>query len=106
MLISIEQGGVSGTQPESAFSVAWLEAYTIFMDAISLPSELERFAADAVATGRYTSVTDVVAAALSLLRQSDAELMSFIQSLVDAAAEGERDGFLSADEVHREMTEM
>jgi len=69
------------------------------MDGITLPPELERYAAEAMSTGRYRDISAVVQAGLSLLRQSDAELPEFVASLEDARAEGERDGFLTATQV-------
>ena len=39
------------------------------MDTVTLPPELERFAAEAVAAGRYRSVSDVVAAGVTLLQR-------------------------------------
>ncbi len=68
------------------------------MDGLTLPPELERFAEDAVAAGRYRDVADVVAAGLSLLQRQERDRAAFIASLEAAAAEGERDGFVSADD--------
>ena len=72
------------------------------MNAVTLPPELERFAAEAVASGRYRDVTDVVAAGLKLLRQSEAEVAAFVASLEAARAEAERDGWHSLDDVMAE----
>jgi putative addiction module CopG family antidote len=72
---------------------------------VTLPSELERFATEAVASGRYRDTSDVVRAALSLLQDSEAEIAAFRKSLEDALAEGERDGFFEIEDVHREMIE-
>ena len=69
------------------------------MDDITLPPDLERFAAEAVATGRYRDMSEVVQAGLALLRQTEAEVADFVASLDEARAEGERDGFLSAAQV-------
>jgi len=38
------------------------------MDGMNLPPELERFAKEAVAAGRYRDVAELVAAGVSLLR--------------------------------------
>lgn len=76
------------------------------MDNITLTPELERFAADAVARGRFRSVSEVVQASLELLRRAEVERAAFIASLEEAEAEGEREGFLTAEQVHREMTEL
>ena len=42
-------------------------------DDVTLPPELERFAEEAVAAGRYRDLSDVVAAGVSLLRRAEAE---------------------------------
>jgi antitoxin ParD1/3/4 len=73
------------------------------MDDVTLTPELERFAAEAIATGRYRDVSEVVRAGLSLLKEAEAEVADFVASLDEAQAEGERDGFLSADEVERRV---
>jgi putative addiction module CopG family antidote len=73
------------------------------MDNVILPPELERFAADAVATGRYRNVADVVAAGISLLRRQEAARAEFVSSLEAAEAESDRDGWHAIDDVHAEM---
>jgi putative addiction module CopG family antidote len=73
------------------------------MDNVTLPPELERFASDAVAAGRYRDLSGLVAAGVSLLRQAEAARAAFDASLEEAEAESERLGFLTADEVHAEM---
>ncbi len=69
------------------------------MDAVTLPPELERFAADAVAAGRYRDVAEVVAAGVRLLQRAEVEVAEFVASLEAARAEGERDGFVTIDEL-------
>jgi putative addiction module CopG family antidote len=76
------------------------------MATVTLTPDLERFAADAVANGRYRNVGEVVQAGVSLLRRAEAERVAFVASLEAAEAESERDGFLTADEVHREMRDL
>ena len=76
------------------------------MDGMTLPPELERFADEAVAAGRFRDRSEVVAAGLRLLQQAEEDLAAFVQSLEDAQAEGERDGFVPAEQVHREMSAM
>lgn len=73
------------------------------MDNVSLPPELEQYAAEAVATGRFRDVAEVVAAGLRLLRQADSELAQFTRSLEGAQTEADRDGWLSSEAVHAEM---
>jgi putative addiction module CopG family antidote len=57
------------------------------MNQIALPADLEQFAADAVASGRYRDAAEVGRAGLALLRD----------------AEAERDGYVSLDEVADSM---
>jgi putative addiction module CopG family antidote len=73
------------------------------MDNVTLPPDLERFATEAVATGRYRDVSDVVAAGISLLQRAEAARAAFNASLEEAEVESERLGFLTVDEVHAEM---
>jgi putative addiction module CopG family antidote len=73
------------------------------MDGMTLPPELERFAEDAIAAGHYRDLAEVVAAGLSLLKRQEAARTAFVTSLDDALANGERDGFLTIEEVERDM---
>ena len=73
------------------------------MDNVTLPPELERFAAEAVAAGRYRDVSEVVRAGRSLLQRAEAEVAEFVVSLEEARAEGERDGFLNAEQVEQRV---
>ena len=70
-------------------------------DHVTLTPELERFAAEAIATDR--DVSEVVRAGLSLLKEAEAEVADFVASLDEAQAEGERDVFFDADEVERRV---
>jgi antitoxin ParD1/3/4 len=73
------------------------------MDNVTLPPELERFAAEAVVAGRYRDVSEVVRAGLSLLQRAETEVAEFVVSLEEARAEGERDGFLNAEQVEQRV---
>jgi len=73
---------------------------------MTLSAEFEHFATEAVAAGRYRDVGEVVQAGLALLRDAETELAAFAASLEDAQVEGDRDGFVSAEDVHRRMTAM
>ena len=73
------------------------------VDDVTLSPELEQFAAEAVAAGRYRDVSEVVQAGLSLLQRAEAEVTEFVTSLEEARAEGERDGFLTAQQVERRV---
>ncbi|MGH9485457.1 MAG: type II toxin-antitoxin system ParD family antitoxin [Terriglobales bacterium] len=69
------------------------------MENVTLPPELERFAAEAVATGRYRDVSEVVTAGVRLLREAEAEVATFVESLEMARAGANREGWHSLDEV-------
>lgn len=69
---------------------------------VTLPPELERFAAEAIAAGRFRDRDELVAASIELLRQSEAERAAFMRSLEEAEAEADRDGWHSVDEVMAE----
>ena len=73
------------------------------MDHLTLPPELEQFAAEAVAAGRYRDVSEVVQAGLCLLRRAETEAAEFVASLERARAEGERDGFLTTKQVEQRV---
>jgi putative addiction module CopG family antidote len=77
--------------------------YDNAMDNVTLPPELERFAAEAVAAGRYRDVADVVAAGVSLLQRQEAARAEFVASLEAAEAESDREGWHTIDDVHAEM---
>ena len=74
-------------------------AYSQDMDTITLPPELERFAAEAVEAGRYRDVGEVVAAGVGLLRRAESERAAFIRSLEEAEAESDREGWHSLEDV-------
>ena len=69
------------------------------MDAVTLPPELERFAEEAVAAGRYRDLSDVVAAGVSLLQRQEQARAELLASVLAAKEESEREGYLTGDEV-------
>ena len=69
------------------------------MTDVTLSPEQERFAAEVVASGRYRDVSEVVGAALDGLRQFERQQAELLASVIAAEQEGERDGFLTGDEV-------
>ena len=69
------------------------------MDGISLPPELERFAADEVAAGRYRDTAEVVHAGLNLLKQRSQARAELLASVLAAQEEGDRLGYLTGDEL-------
>lgn len=76
---------------------------------VSLTPELEKFVADKVASGRYTSASEVVREALRLLEQNEksraeqlAEFNRELQRRIDAADRGET---VTAEEALRRIRE-
>lgn len=65
----------------------------------ALPPELEQFAADAVASGRYRDRADLVAAGVNLLRRQEAARAALLASVLAAQEEGDRDGYLTGDDL-------
>ena len=76
------------------------------MDGMTIPPELERFAEQAVASGRYRDLSEVVAAGISLLQRQETTRAAFIRSLEDAQAEAERDGWHSLEDVMAEADDI
>lgn len=73
--------------------------YITDMDGMTLPPELEQFAAEVVAAGRYRDVAEVVAAGVSLLQRQERARAELLASVLAAEEEAERDGYLTGDEV-------
>ena len=48
------------------------------MDAVTLPPELERFAEEAVAAGRYRDFSELVAAGVSLVQRRERARADFV----------------------------
>jgi putative addiction module CopG family antidote len=69
------------------------------MDNVTLPPDLERFAAEAVAAGRYRDVSAVVAAGVSLLQRREQARAEFLASVLAAEAEADHDGCVTGDEM-------
>ena len=69
------------------------------MDGISLPPDLERFAADEVAAGRYRDTAEVVRAGVNLLKQRSQARAELRASVLAAQEEGDRVGYLTGDEL-------
>ena len=69
------------------------------MTDVTLSPEQERFAAEPVASGRYRDVSEVVGTALDGLRQLERQRAELLAPVIAAEQEGERDGFLTGDEV-------
>ena len=73
------------------------------MDSVTLPPDLEQFATEAVAAGRFRDVSEVVAAGIGLLRRQDAARAELLASVIAAEQEGDRHGYLPLEAVEREM---
>ena len=69
------------------------------MNAVTLPPELERFAAEAIAAGRYRDESDLLAAGVSLLQRQERARAELLASVLAAKEESDRDGYLTGDEV-------
>jgi hypothetical protein len=54
-----------------------LASYDPDMNDMTLPPELERFAAEAIAAGRYRDKTELLAAGVSLLQRQERAVLSF-----------------------------
>lgn len=70
---------------------------------VSLKPDLEQFARDCVAAGRYEDVGAVIKAALVLLQRQEERRKQLSDSLDEAMAEADRDGCFTATEVAAEM---
>jgi putative addiction module CopG family antidote len=75
------------------------------MDGIALPPDLEQFAAEAVAAGHYRDTAEVVRAGVELLRRREQARADLLASVIAAREEGDRDGYLTADEVATHVRE-
>ena len=69
------------------------------MDDVTLPPELERFAEEAVAAGRFRDVSAAVAADVSLLQRQEQARTELLTSVLAAKAESDREGYLTGEEV-------
>ena len=76
-----------------------LAPYNSLMADVTLPPDLERFATEAVAAGRYRDVSDVIAAGVSLLRRQEQARADLLASVLAAEEEAEREGCVSGDEM-------
>jgi Arc/MetJ-type ribon-helix-helix transcriptional regulator len=80
-----------------------LASYDPDMNDMTLPPELERFAAEAIAAGGYRDKAELFAAGVDLVRRLEAERTAFVASLEAAEADTEQNGTLSLDEVMADM---
>jgi antitoxin ParD1/3/4 len=73
---------------------------------VHLTPELERFARECVAAGRYNNVSEVVRSALRLLQELEEQRRQFTSTLDEAVAEANRDGTFSLDGVMKEAADI
>ncbi|HEV2335999.1 MAG TPA: type II toxin-antitoxin system ParD family antitoxin [Stellaceae bacterium] len=69
---------------------------------VHLTPELGRFARQCVAEGRSNNVSEVVRSALRLLQDWEEQRQRFTATLIEAEEEGDREGWLTVDEVRAE----
>ena len=70
---------------------------------VHLTPELERFARNCVAEGRYNNVSEVVRSALRLLQDQEEQRQYLLKLVREAEAEAEREGTYTLDSVLAEM---
>ena len=70
---------------------------------VHLTPELERFARECVDSGEYNNVSEVVRSALRLLQQAEERRRAFEEMLRESAAEADRDGTITVDEMDAEL---
>jgi antitoxin ParD1/3/4 len=70
---------------------------------VHLTKELEAFARDCVASGRYNNVSEVLRDALRMLREAENRRARFNAMLDDVRQETTRDGTVELDSVLGEM---
>lgn len=73
------------------------------MGKVSRRPDLEAFAEQCVASGRYGDLESVVDAGLALLREREKQRAAFLRSLDEARQEAEEDGYVEMDQVAAEM---
>jgi antitoxin ParD1/3/4 len=69
---------------------------------VHLTPELERFARECVAEGRYNNVSEVVRSALRLLQELEEQRRQFTAMLLEAEEEADREGTFTVEEVRAE----
>jgi len=65
---------------------------------VHLSPELERFARQCVAEGRYNNVSEVVRSALRMLQDAEERKRAFMAMLDGVREEADRDGWVSGDD--------
>ncbi len=75
------------------------------MDNVTLTPDLEQFAAEEIAAGRYRDMGEVVRAGVGLLRHRTEAKAQLLASVLAAQEEGDRLGYLTGDEVAAHVRE-
>jgi antitoxin ParD1/3/4 len=70
---------------------------------VHLTPELEAFAREVVAEGRYNNVSEVVRQGLRMVQEAEERRRAFTASLREAEEEAEREGWVSLDDVLADM---
>jgi antitoxin ParD1/3/4 len=70
---------------------------------VHLTPELERFARECVAEGRYNNVSEVVRSGLRLLQELEEQRRHLLQQMREAEAEADRDGTFTLEAVLAEL---
>ncbi len=70
---------------------------------VHLTPELERFARESVATGRYNNVSEVVRSGLRLLQEAEDRRVRFTAMLQEVEREADRDGTVAIDDIMEEI---
>lgn len=78
-------------------------AYDNCMDNVTLPPELERFATEAIAAGRYRDMDELLRTGVGLLQRLEEERRGFVASLQAAEAEADWVGSVSLERVDAGM---
>jgi len=73
---------------------------------VHLTPELERFARECVAEGRYNNVSEVVRSGLRLLQEIEERRRYLLQQMREAEAEADREGTVSLETVLAELDEI
>jgi len=76
------------------------------VDGTDLPADLAQFAAEAVASGRFRDLDDVLRTGVDRLRRREYARAACIASLEEAQAEARRDGVFTIDEVAAELDQI
>ena len=76
------------------------------MNGVALPPDLEQFVTEAIASGRFRDIEDVVRTGVDLVRRREKARAEFIASLEAAQRDGEQNGFHSLDDVLAEIDDI